>query len=197
MASVAKRAATGGLRPFARFVAACAPLHRAWAHTRLATSIHSPLPPTVVVLRTPEVNGTGDITIGSHAYLYRDLYLETQGRGRVAIGDNVVLSRGVHIVAFESVEIGDDTLIGEYSSIRDANHRYGAAVGRVRDAGHRASAIRIGRNVWIGRGVTILGGVEIGDGAVIGANSVVTRSVPAGAVVAGAPAQPLHRRLAA
>lgn len=83
-------------------------------------------------------------------------------------------------------------MIGEYASVRDANHRRGA--GPLRDSGHEAAAITIGRQVWIGRGAVVLAGVRIGDGALVAANAVVTRDVPAGAVVGGVPARPLHRR---
>jgi chloramphenicol O-acetyltransferase type B len=48
--------------------------------------------------------------------------------------------------------------------------------------------------VWIGLGATILAGAVIGDGAVIGARSLVSRPVPAFAVVAGNPARLLRYR---
>lgn len=48
--------------------------------------------------------------------------------------------------------------------------------------------VTLGSDVWVGYGALILSGVTIGDGAVIGAASVVTRDVPAYAVVAGNPA---------
>ncbi|MBL7771385.1 MAG: CatB-related O-acetyltransferase [Chitinophagaceae bacterium] len=52
----------------------------------------------------------------------------------------------------------------------------------------------IGNDVWIGCGTTILRGVHIGDGAVVGANSVVTKSVPPFAIVAGSPARIIRFR---
>jgi acetyltransferase-like isoleucine patch superfamily enzyme len=48
--------------------------------------------------------------------------------------------------------------------------------------------------VWVGRGATILPGVTLGAGAIIGANSVVTRDVPAQAIVAGVPARLIRWR---
>ncbi len=45
------------------------------------------------------------------------------------------------------------------------------------------------RGASIGSNATILCGLEIGERAVVGAGSVVTRSVPPGAVVAGNPAR--------
>ena len=52
----------------------------------------------------------------------------------------------------------------------------------------------IGNDVWIGAGALILGGVNIGDGAIVAAGAVVTRDVPAYAVVAGVPAKVIHYR---
>jgi virginiamycin A acetyltransferase len=47
----------------------------------------------------------------------------------------------------------------------------------------------IGNDVWIGMDATIYSGVTIGDGAVVAGQSVVTKSVPPYAVVAGNPAR--------
>lgn len=168
---------------------------RFWAFARLSARVES-LHASVVVQGMPELHGTGRIRCGRNLYLYRELYLETREAGSIDIGDDVVLSRGVHLVAYGGIEIGRGSMIGEYASLRDANHRFGPGLAP-RDSGHHARPIRIGRNVWIGRGATILPGVTIGDGAVIGANAVVTRDVPAAGVVGGVPARALHYGVAA
>lgn len=54
--------------------------------------------------------------------------------------------------------------------------------------------VTIGSDVWLGSGCLILSGVEIGHGAVVGARAVVTRDVPAYAVVAGNPARVIRHR---
>lgn len=165
---------------------------RIWSHARLAAQLRDALPSSVVVLGRSLVYGTRSIRFGEDALLYPDLHLETQGEAVVEVGDRVVLSRGVHLVAMAGITIGCGSMIGEYSSLRDANHRRQPGI-PIRDSGHTAASISLGREVWVGRGVTILGGVSIGDYATIGANAVVTRNVPAGAVVGGVPAKPLHK----
>ena len=52
----------------------------------------------------------------------------------------------------------------------------------------------IGNNVIIHSNSTIFGDIEIGDNAIIGAGSVVNKSIPDGAIVAGNPAQILRTR---
>lgn len=61
-------------------------------------------------------------------------------------------------------------------------------------ARRQAKAVSIGNDVWIGHGAVIMPGISIGNGAIVGANSVVTRNVPAYAIVAGVPAKPLRMR---
>jgi len=166
---------------------------RLFSHASLAAQLRTKLPGTVVVLGKMFVDGTRRVQFGTNILLYPELHFETQGDASIVIGDGVVISRGVHVVGMAGVTIGPGTMIGEYASIRDANHTRTEGVA-LRDAGHNAEPIVIGREVWIGRGAAILAGVTIGDRATIGANAVVTRDVAAGSVVGGVPAKPLNSR---
>lgn len=52
----------------------------------------------------------------------------------------------------------------------------------------------LGNDVWIGRDVTMSMGINIGDGSIVAAGSVVTKDVPAYAIVGGNPAQFIRMR---
>jgi acetyltransferase-like isoleucine patch superfamily enzyme len=192
----AKKLVSAALSPLAAMVVRLEPIRRAWAHARLSVQLQNPVDDSVVILGPPEIHGSGRIFLGRNLFLYRELYFETQEHGEIHVADDVVLSRGVHLVAFTRMDIGKGTMIGEYTSIRDANHQFGQDAA-LRTSGHTAKPVVIGQNVWIGRGVTVLAGVNIGDHAIVGANAVVTRNVPAHSVVAGVPARPLERRVTA
>ena len=58
----------------------------------------------------------------------------------------------------------------------------------------RSRGVSVGHDTWIGHGSVIMKGVTIGDGAIVGSLSVVTKDVPAYAIVVGAPAQFLKWR---
>jgi len=139
------------------------------------------------------VEGTASIRFPEVARFGPGVHLETNQRGEIVLGENVRLNQGTMVVAYHRVEIGANTLIGEYVTVRDANH--GIRPGRlIRSQPHDMKPIRIGEDVWIGRGVCILAGVTVGRGAVIAANSVVTRDIPEGAIAAGSPARAIRHR---
>ena len=54
--------------------------------------------------------------------------------------------------------------------------------------------VKVGSNVWMGYGACILRGVTVGDNAILGTSAVVTKDVPANAVVGGVPAKVIRLR---
>jgi acetyltransferase-like isoleucine patch superfamily enzyme len=138
---------------------------------------------------TFDVNENADVTIGRRLTLLRDF--DGRFKGELVIGDDVWFSPGCTLAVHRSVSIGSNCVFAEYVSIHDNNHAAGALQEPLAARGFETAPIRIGRNVWVGAKATILMGVTIGDNAIVGANSVVTRDVPAGATVAGAPAREL------
>lgn len=139
------------------------------------------------------VTGTRNIRLGKRCRLGMEVELQANDQGVIQIGDDVRINRGCTLVAYTRIVIGDFTLIGEFVSIRDANH--GMQLGSpMRFQPHTTAAVEIGSDVWIGRGACILPGITIGNGSVIGANSVVTRSIPDFAIAAGIPAVIIKER---
>ncbi len=111
--------------------------------------------------------------------------------GTLEIGDGTFINTGVSISASRSVRIGRRCQIGPRVLIMDNDfHTAG-------DPLHRPASypVVLEDRVWVGAAAIILKGVRIGEAASIGAGSVVTRDVPAGAVVAGVPARPIKTRV--
>ncbi len=101
-----------------------------------------------------------------------------------------------HVEISHRAEIGPGFHLGHPSSIFIGPTRIGANCNLTHNVtigvglGEQRTGIPvIGSNVWIGPGATLTGGIHIGDGATIAAGSVVTRDVPAGALVVGNPAR--------
>lgn len=137
--------------------------------------------------------GAPCISIGEHCRLGRDVFFETGEAGEIRMGSHVRINTGVMLVAYSGISIGDDCLIGEYVSIRDADHATAPGM-PIRLQGHVSSPVSVEKGAWIARGCVVLKGVTIGEGAVIGANSVVTKDVPDNAIAVGAPAKVIRYR---
>lgn len=106
----------------------------------------------------------------------------------VKIGKRVKVSS--HTFICEGVTVEDEVFIGH--GVMFINDKYPRATtemgGLQTEADWVCTPTRIMKRASIGSNATILCGVTIGEGALVGAGSVVTRDVPAGAVVAGNPA---------
>src|SRR6478609_6284400 len=134
-------------------------------------------------------------------FLGRGLELMIEPRGEIRFGRFVWIGDGTKIRCHEGVvEIGDKTVMGQectisaYQRVRIGNECVIADRAMFIDFDHGMVEVEVGNNVWIGYGACILRGVSVGDNSVIGTNSVVTKDVPANAVVGGIPARIIRMR---
>src|SRR5271165_4700934 len=117
-------------------------------------------------------------------------FVEIQKNAKV--GKNCKISS--HTFVCEGVIIEDEVFIGHnVAFINDSYPRATAADGQLQtELDWKVEQTVVKRRASIGSGSTILSKVTIGENALVGAGSVVTKDVPANAVVAGNPARILR-----
>lgn len=134
------------------------------------------------------VQNMGTITLGERVQLRAlpwAIELAALPGGRLEIGRGTFVNAGASLCAGELVRIGSRCQIGPRSMIVDTDfHVAGDALRR-----SRPSPVVLDDLVWVGAAAMVLKGVHVGRGATIAAGSVVTKDVPAGAMVAGVPAR--------
>jgi acetyltransferase-like isoleucine patch superfamily enzyme len=114
--------------------------------------------------------------------------------GSVAIGPKTVMGQECTISAYQHVSVGAECVIADRVMLIDFDHGMVEVERPIRLQGIYKRDVRVGSNVWIGYGACILRGAEVGDNAVIGTNAVVTKDIPANAVVGGVPARLIRMR---
>jgi acetyltransferase-like isoleucine patch superfamily enzyme len=108
------------------------------------------------------------------------------------VGKNCKISS--HTFVCEGVTIEDEVFIGHgVTFVNDMYPRAATAAGEIQtERDWKVQATLIKKGASIGSGATILADVTVGENAMVGAGSVVTKSVPANAIVAGNPARVLR-----
>ena len=114
--------------------------------------------------------------------------------GLVEIGAKTVIGQECTISAYRHVRIGEECVIADRAMFIDFDHGVVEVERSIRKQGIYMRDVIVGSNVWIGYGACILRGVSVGDNSIVGTNSVVTKDVPANAVVAGIPAKVIRMR---
>ena len=98
-----------------------------------------------------------------------------------------------HTFVCEGVDIEDNVFIGHsVTFINDSYPRATTAGALQTEADWKVEKTLVKKGASIGSGSTILSNVTIGENAIVGAGSVVTKDVPASAIVAGNPARVLR-----
>jgi UDP-2-acetamido-3-amino-2,3-dideoxy-glucuronate N-acetyltransferase len=138
----------------------------------------------------------GGATVGAGTKIWHFCHVMAGARvgARCVLGQNVFVADGAalgdgcrvqnNVSIYDGVELAADVFVGpsavftNVKNPRAAVSRKGAFV-----------ATRVGRGATIGANATIVCGVTIGEYAFVGAGAVVTRDVPAHAIVTGVPAR--------
>ena len=134
------------------------------------------------------------VSLGENVYLGHDAMLKGYYKNTLTIGDNTWVGQGVFFHSAGGITIGNAVGIGPFVKILTSSHGEAGREVPILDSPLVFAPVAIEDDVDIGVGSTILPGVRIGRGAQIGAGAVVTRDVPAYAVVAGNPARILRTR---
>lgn len=112
-----------------------------------------------------------DCNISCHVFIESD----------VTLGDRVTVKSGVQL--WDGLRIEDDVFIGPNVTFTNDKHP------RSKQYPDRFQKTRIKHHASVGAGAVILGGATVGEYAMVGAGSLVTKDVPARALVAGHPAE--------
>jgi len=142
---------------------------------------------------TLQIGPRGRVELGRWSWVGHGCKIRAH-EGLVSIGAKSVLGQECTISAFQHVSIGRECVIADRVMMIDFDHGMVEVDRPVRLQGIYKRDVRVGNNVWIGYGACILRGVTVGDNAVIGTLAVVTRDVPANAVVGGVPARVIRMR---
>lgn len=155
--------------------------------------------PIIYKFKGAEIIIGNDVAINSEIMsnmlgLYQKTMIVARYGGKIRIGNNVGMS-GTTIYAWNSIEIGDNTIIGANVKIIDNDFHPINADERLKDNKEMVGvkSVKIGENVFIGMNTIILKGTRIGKNCVIGAGSVVNGIFEDNMVIAGNPARVIRR----
>jgi UDP-2-acetamido-3-amino-2,3-dideoxy-glucuronate N-acetyltransferase len=112
-----------------------------------------------------------NVNINDHVFIEND----------VVVGDRVTVKSGVQL--WDGVELQDDVFIGP--NVTFTNDRYP----RSKQYPTSFPRIVVEQGASVGGGAVLLPGITVGRSAIVGAGAVVTRDVPAFAIVTGNPAR--------
>ncbi len=120
-----------------------------------------------IILKNAKIGN--ECNINCHVFIEND----------VVIGDNVTIKPGVYV--WDGITIENNVMIGP--NVTFTNDK----LPRSKNQNYKMELTTVKRGASIGAGATILCGIEIGEYALIGAGALITKNVPARALVVGSP----------
>ena len=123
--------------------------------------------------------------VGRECNIGKDAFIDTN----VVVGDRCKIHVGARL--FGGARVADGVFVGPGAIL--TNDRLPRAInadGTLKDAEDwKEEGVTIARGASVGAGAVLVAGITVGEFALIGAGSVVTRDVPAHALVVGNPAR--------
>jgi maltose O-acetyltransferase len=112
----------------------------------------------------------------------------------IDIGRDFSINTGAHLDGRGRIKIGNNVMIGPYAVIVSSEHQFDRTGKSMNTYNHKFDPVIIGDDVWIGSHSVITSGVKIGQGAVIGSGAVVVSDVLDYSIVGGVPAKVIGNR---
>jgi len=140
-----------------------------------------------------EIGPDATVHLGRWAWVGNDTKIRCH-EGEVRIGAKTVLGQECTISAYQHISIGRECIVADRVMLIDFDHGVTEVERPIRAQGIYKRDVRVGHNVWIGYGAAFLRGTTTGDNAIVGTYAVVTKDVPANAVVGGIPAKVIRMR---
>lgn len=142
----------------------------------------------------PEISGNGKITLGDDVIIGRRnswvVGFPCSTNAEIAIGSNSHIGYQNILAAAKCIRVGRNVRFASNVCIFDnPSHPIEPSRRSEPFSLDEAAPVSIGDNVWIGMNCFVMRGVTIGDNSVIAAGSIVTHSIPANSLAAGAPAK--------
>lgn len=134
-----------------------------------------------------------NIVLGENVYVGHYAILKAYHRNTMEIGSGTWIGQMAFLHSAGGIVVGRDVGIGPRVTILTSAHELRDRGLPILNQDLSFAPVELGDGCDIGAGATLLPGVRVGKGAQVGAGSVVTRNVPAYAVVSGVPAR--RRRL--
>lgn len=146
-----------------------------------------------IINRARLIMGASQIFIGDGVYIRSGARIEiiesADYTPQLRIGDRVHIENDFQCECASKIIIGNSVLIASRVFITDLDHGYDYLDKHILSQKIISKPVTIGDYTWIGQGAYILKGVSLGKNVIVGAGSVVTKSFPDQAIVAGVPAK--------
>lgn len=146
-------------------------------------------------VRVETAPGYGRLHLGAFVHVGDRCVLRAH-EGTLRVRDKVVMGSDVRVTCWSDVDIGEGTLLADWSYVADFDHVHDDVDRPVKDQGIRKGAVRVGAGSWLGLRASVLRGSDLGRGTVVAAHAVVKGRFGDDVVLAGVPAVVVQDRAA-